>query len=209
MSYLFWQRDAHVAIASTRRVLRAAEVPALADAQALCGRLNALYAGESARVDAAARDAGARGHAEGVAAGARAARDDVVAALAELARATAASQAGIRREVAALALQVARRLVGALGEGERLVALAEQAARELVPTPTIRLTVHPQRADAVRACLADATRDRPEAPLPFELDADPAVPLDACRLDNGLGTVDASLDVQLARLAAAWQVARS
>ena len=39
MTFLLWQRDGDVAIAATRRVFGAAEVPLLRDANDLCRRL--------------------------------------------------------------------------------------------------------------------------------------------------------------------------
>ena len=42
-TFLLWHRQGDVRIAATRRVLRAAEVPLLADAQTLRDRLEQLY----------------------------------------------------------------------------------------------------------------------------------------------------------------------
>ncbi|HSW22729.1 MAG TPA: hypothetical protein VLJ62_08175, partial [Burkholderiaceae bacterium] len=64
-------------------------------------------------------------------------------------------------------------------------------------------------ADALRARLAAMARHVGEtgAPAPaFELRADAACALDSCRIETEFGSVDASLNAQLNRLADAWGV---
>jgi flagellar biosynthesis/type III secretory pathway protein FliH len=61
--------------------------------------------------------------------------------------------------------------------------------------------LHPQQADAVRARLAAAAG---EGSAPFTVREDASCALDTCRLETEHGSVDVSLDVQLARLAEAW-----
>jgi flagellar biosynthesis/type III secretory pathway protein FliH len=89
-----------------------------------------------------------------------------------------------------------------------LVALASVAAREMLPAPVLTLRVHPDRVDAVRDRLAALAADGAAEPSPaFDLRADDTCAPDDCRIDTELGTADASLDVQLERLARAWGVA--
>nr|HMN84066.1 hypothetical protein [Burkholderiaceae bacterium] len=148
----------------------------------------------------------------------------------ELGTAAARQRDQLEGQLAALALQVARKLIGSLADDERLVALALTAARELMPDTTLTLVVNPGQAEAVArrlaavraAVRADAGTDTrtgagahsgadtrtaagDDDGLPdFELREDPSVPLDTCRLDTGLGSVDATLDIQLRRIAQAW-----
>src|SRR4051794_24677215 len=131
MTFLLWQRDSEVGIASPRRVLRAAEVPLLADANDLCGRLHALYAAEAVRLEADRNEACERGYATGHREGIEAANEAHVASLAALSAAAARQHESLSAQVAELALQVARKLIGSLGADERLVALARTAARDL------------------------------------------------------------------------------
>jgi len=212
MSFVLWQRGRDTGIASTRLVLRAAEVPLLADAQALRDRLEALHAEQSQRVDAACEEARTRGHALGLEQGVAAASDEIAGALAALARTADQERVKVRSQVAALALQVARKLMGKLADDERLAALADTAARDMLPGSTLTLVVHPSHADAVRARLAAMARHAGEAGAPapaFELRADPTCASDACRIETEFGSVDASLNAQLTRLAQAWGVAEA
>jgi len=208
MTFLLWQREGDVRVASPRRVLRAAEVPLLADAQALRDRIQALHDQQAQRIDAARADARAAGHAQGLEEGRRAARDDIAATLNELAAAAARQHDELRLQVAALALEVVRKLMGRFAAPEQLVALADTAAREMLPAQHWVLAVHPDRVDAVRDQLnaVAASSNLSTEPIPFELRADASCALDACRIETELGSVEASLDAQLQRLARAWAV---
>ena len=73
-------------------------------------------------------------------------------------------------------------------------------------SPALALVVHPDRVDAVRAQLSRIAPDDGAA-LRCEVRGDAACDPDTCRLETEHGTVDASVDAQLARLAQAWGVA--
>lgn len=208
MSYLLWQRG-ETAIGARRLVLRAAEVPVMADALALREQLEALVAGQARRLAAAEAEARAAGHAAGLEEGRRAARDEAAAVLLSMTQAAARQRDALCDQVAALALQVARKLLGRLADEERLLGLADTAAREMLPAGALVLTVHPDQVDAVRARLAawSAGAAMPhEAPVGFEVRGEPGAPPGLCRVESALGSVDATLDTQLAALAAAWGV---
>jgi flagellar biosynthesis/type III secretory pathway protein FliH len=210
MSFVLWQRGRDTGIASSRLVLRAAEVPLLAEAQVLRDRLESLHSEQARHLEAASEQARKRGYELGHEQGVLAARDEVAASLATLAGAAEQERARVRGQVAALALQVARKLIGQLAADERLLALADTAARDMLPGSTLTLIVHPSRIDALRSRLAAMARHANEAGAPtppFELRADPVCALDSCRIETEFGSVDASLDAQLARLAQAWGVA--
>jgi len=204
MSFLLWQRQGDVRIASTRRVLRAAEVPLLAEAQQLRDRVLELERTLDERVRAACEAARAEGLAQGLADGRAAAREDIAAQVSALALQSAQRHDALREQMAALALQVARKLIGSFAPPEQLVALACTAARDVMPGPTLTLVVHPDAIGGVRARLAElAAGSASDAPQ-FEVRADDACEPGTCRIETELGTVDASLDAQLARLAHAW-----
>lgn len=206
MSFLLWQRESSVAIASARLVLRAGEVPALRDAQQLRDELEGLRREQQARVQAACDAAHAEGLAAGLHEGRAQARDEIAATLAALASTAARHEAQRRADVAALSLQVARKLLGELGDGERLAALAREAARDMLPAPRLTVRVHPERSDAVRAHLQRLAGRDSDSSMTFEVVADDGCAPDDCRIDTELGSADASLDQQLARLAQAWGV---
>jgi len=208
MTFLLWQREGEMRIASPRRVLRAAEVPLLADAVSLRDRIQTLHDQQAAHLEAARAEARAAGHVQGLEEGRRAARDDIAATLNELAAAAARQREELRTQVAALALEVVRKLMGRFAAPEQLVALADTAARAMLPAQRWVLVVHPDRADAVREQLnaVSASSDTSIEPMPFELRPDASCALDACRIETELGSVEASLDAQLQRLARAWAV---
>lgn len=206
MSFLLWQRGA-LGIASTRVVLRAAEVPLLQEAGALVERLQALWHAEAGRVEAAAEAGRTHGWAEGGEQARQAAEAELAAQLAQVTTQVEAVRDEARQEVAALALQVVRKLLGSLPEPERQAALALQAARELLPARTWRLAVHPQVAPALRARLASLGPDARGGLAQAEVCEDAGLALGDCRLDTEFGSARAGLDAQLARLASAWGVA--
>ena len=206
MSYLMWQRSGAVRIASPRFVLRAAEVPLLHDAHALCDALERLHDGEEQRIVAVAAEARERGYAEGHEQGRRESAEKLAATLVALAHASEIERERLRNDTGALALQVVRKLLGHFADDAVLVALAATATDDMLPAQPLALVVHPDRCSAVRERLAaSATTPAGSAPaLRCEVRGDPSCAPDACRLETEHGSVDASLEAQLARLAAAW-----
>lgn len=222
MNYSVWHAQGVVRIASERRVLRAAELPLARDAQSLRDRLQALHDEAAARLDAEAAAARRAGFAQGQAEGRRAAAEEQAQQLLALAESTAAERAALRAQLATLALQVVRKLAGQLPGDERLVRLADVAARELLDDAPVTLVVHPDDLPAVRTRLdvrAGPASDghgpaatpgwRLPSGLPVTVDGDPLCRPGSCRLETPQGTVDASLHTQLERLEAAWGIAHS
>lgn len=207
MSFLLWQRDSDLAIASARLVLRADEVPQLLQAQQLRDELDTLRREQAARVEAACAAARAEGLASGLEQGRRDARDELAGAIASIAHTAADERARLRDDVAALALQVVRKLMGQGSVDARLAALAAVAAREMLPAQSLTLVVHPDRCAAVRAALAQRADSAVSEPVPdFEVRGDERCAADDCRIETEFGSADASLEAQLVRLAAAWGV---
>jgi type III secretion protein L len=205
MSFLLWQRDGVVRIASPKIVLRAAEVPLLADALALRDALEELAADASTRLADATEAARAAGRDEGLADGRRAAADELASRLAELARSAAQDREALRDQVGALALQVVRKMLGHFAEDEVLVGLADRAAGELLPERPVALAVHPARVEALRRRMSNRSVQVPDAPpLACEVRGDPACGAGDCWIETAHGRVDASLETQLARLETAW-----
>lgn len=207
MTYLLWHATGAARIASTRQVLRASEVPLLQQAGELCERLAQLHRDEGERLAVALQEAQAQGHAQGLQEGRCAAREEIAQTLVALAQASGRERDQVRREIAALSLQVVRKLLGRFADDARLAALADTAARDALPSQQLTLVVHADLADSVRERLAaEACASPHEAPaLRFEVRGDPACARDTCRIDTEHGTVDASLEGQLARLAKVWE----
>lgn len=207
-SFMLWHRDPHsrLGIAADRRVLRAAEVPPLQDAQALVESLRQLHAEEQARVVEATAQGQAEGFARGLAEGQAQARSDLADELARLARAHEALRQRLQQDLAPLALEVFRKLLGELPADERLARLAAQAARELLPARTWRLRVHPSQVVSLRSALQALDPDDKAGLAEAEIQADADLAESDCRLLTELGSADAGLSTQLARLTAAWNL---
>lgn len=200
MSYLLWHREGDARIASTRRVLRAAEVPLLDDALSLRDRLDQLCRMQARHVAEAAAQARDEGRTSGLEEGRRLAAEQLSEQLAVLAERAARDGERSRNQVGALALQVVRKLLGNFAEDAVLVALADTATADLLPAQALAIVVHLGRVEAVRKRLAG----RDEAAPCLEVRGDAALAADDCRLETEYGSVDVSLESQLARLAAAW-----
>ncbi len=204
--FMLWHRDpqARLGLASDRRVLRAAEVPPLQDAQQLLRALGELLAQEQDRIDAACKSARAEGLRQGLVEAQAQSRAEVADALARLARAQDEERRRQQQAVAGLALEVFQKLLGALPAEERLARLAAQAARELLPARTWRLQVHPDMAATLRAALQAVDPDDQAGLAGAEIVADAGLAEGDCRLTTEFGTADAAVATQVQRLARAW-----
>lgn len=208
MSFLMWQRSDDLRLASPRLVMRAAEVPLLQDALALRDAVERLHDTEEQRIVAVAEAAREQARAQGHAAGLHAARDEVAALLTTLAEAAAVDREKLRNDVGALALQVVRKLLGQFADDALLVALATTATDDLLPAQPLALVVHPDLCSAVRERLqggAIVTDDGPSVSR-IEVRGDATCSRDSCRIETEHGSIDASLEAQLARLGAAWNI---
>ncbi|HEY8878605.1 MAG TPA: FliH/SctL family protein [Roseateles sp.] len=206
--FMLWHRDpqARLGIASDRRVLRAAEVPPLQDAQQLLNALRELLEQEQARVDAACEAARAEGLRQGLLQAEARSRAQVADELARLARAQDDDRRRQQQAVAGLALEVFQKLLGELPADERLARLAAQAARELLPARTWRLQVHPSQVAALRCSLQSVDPDDKAGLANAEIASDADLAVGDCRLVTEFGTADASLSTQVERLARTWGV---
>lgn len=207
-SFMLWHRDpeARLGIASDRRVLRAAEVPALQEAQQLVDALHELLEQEQQRIAAACDQARADGLGQGLAQAQDQCRAQVADELARLTQAHDEERQRLQRDVAALALEVFQKLLGEVPDQQRLARLAAQAARELLPARTWRLQVHPSQVAGLRAALL-ALDPQDQAGLDgAEIVADADLAEADCRLITEFGSADAGLDTQLQRLTRAWGI---
>lgn len=205
-SFMLWHRDpqAKLGIASDRRVLRAAEVPALQDAQQLLADLRALFVEEEIRVDEACERARVEGLSQGLAEAKDQSRAELGHALTRLTRTHEDERHRLQREVAGLALEVFQKLLGQVPHDERLARLAVQAARELLPARTWRLQVHPSQLAGLREALRAIDPDDKAGLAGAEIVVDADLAETDCRLVTEFGTADAGLTTQVERLARAW-----
>jgi len=180
------------------RILRASEAKAWQDGYGLL---------ESARREAeelrkAARQAYAAEYAQGYEEGRVAGSAEAARLVSETAVKIDRYLASIEGEVVNLALDVVRRILGEFDVAMLVGKAARQAIAELRRAKYIKISVHPGAVVAVREELSAVLGDA-ELGLTVEIDADSRLAEGACILSTDTAIVDASLDVQLAAIAAA------
>jgi type III secretion protein L len=186
MSYLLLASAPSAVLLTDDPILRREDVARLNDAAEVVAGLEAHR--QAAR-DAAAAEGFAQGHAEGAAKAAREAAETLAGVHAAL----QAERARLRASSAALALDIVRRIAAGLAPEEVLAALAEQAARALLPEEPIGVRVAPDAVGAVSRRLWPIGAR-------IEVHGDPDLPAGDCVLDTPSGRTHAGLEVQLKAL---------
>lgn len=173
------------------------DVPAVHSVASLLAEAGRLH--EAARADlegerAAARQAGfEQGRRDGHAAGAAENREELL----RLAAQDVEERRRRQREIAALALEVVRRIAGRLGDDAVVASLAEQAAAEIAPDTAATVRVAPAVLEATRARLADRAG--------LVVEPDPTLSPTDCVIETALGKTVAGLDTQLSHIEVAWR----
>lgn len=180
------------------RILRAAEAKAWQDGYGLleAAQRKAEEVRNSAREAYAAEYA--RGYEEGKAAGDAQAARLVSRTAIEIDR----YLASIEGEVAKLAVDVVRRILGEFEVAMLVGKAARQAIVEVRRAKYVKISVHPGAVASVREELRDILLDA-DIGLTVEIDADGRLAEGACILSTDIAIIDASIDVQLAAIAAA------
>jgi flagellar assembly protein FliH len=186
MSYLLLAAAPSSVLLTDDPILRREDVAHLTQAAEIVAGLEAHR--QAAR-DAATAEGFAQGHAEGAAKAAR----ETAETLASVHNALQAERARLRASSATLALDIVRRIAAGLAPDEVLAALAEQAARDLLPEEPIGVRVAPDAVGAVSRRLWPIGAR-------IEVHADPDLPAGDCVLDTPSGRTHAGLEVQLKAL---------
>lgn len=197
--FILIRADAAGTLVRDDPIVRAAEVPVLADAHRLLDAVTALHHDVREVSESAADEARTRGYTAGHAEGLAAAAASVGEELIRLAQADVERSQAQRADLARLGLEVVRRIAADLGPAEMVAALADKAAAAVAPD--VQLTVRVAPAALVR------TRQRVGAQVTVEPD-ETLAPTD-CVLSTPLGEVRAGLETQLAQLARQWGIAGS
>jgi len=156
-----------------------------------------IVAGLEAHRDAVRETAAAEGFARGQADGAAKAAREVAETLAGVHAALQAERARLRASAAPLALDIVRRIAAGLAPDEVLAALAERAARDLLPEEPVEVRVAPEAVGAVSRRLWPIGAR-------IEVHGDPDLAAGDCVLDTPSGRTHAGLDVQLKALEAVF-----
>jgi type III secretion protein L len=186
MSYLLLASAPSSVLLTDDPILRREDVAHLTQAAEIVAGLEAHR--QAAR-DAATAEGFAQGHADGAAKAAR----ETAETLASVHDALQGERARLRASSAALALDIVRRIAAGLAPDEVLAALAEQAARDLLPEEPIG---HRRRLTAPTASGDTQT----PIGARIEVNADPDLPAGDCVLDTPSGRTHAGLEVQLKAL---------
>lgn len=136
----------------------------------------------------------ARGHAEGLEAGAAEGAQLIAQATAEAAR----QKAVLERELPQLVMEIVRDLLGSFDPGEMLARAVRHAVEQKYGSAELRLRVSPVHADALAREFA-ACDGREGRPL-VRIDPDPALSPRQCVLWSDFGNIDLGLDAQLRAL---------
>jgi len=200
MSYIVLHADRLATALADDSVVPADELRVLNGAIALFGEASALRAEIGKQAEAARAEAHAAGHAAGRAEGLEAAAAEVRAELFRLAMRDGEERRARQKEVAALALEVVRRIAGEVGADAFVAGLAERATAALAPDTVATVRVAPAQAEAVAARLAQ----RPG----LTVEADATLAADDCVVETALGHAHAGLETQLAQIEAVWNGGR-
>lgn len=178
-------------------IVPADDVARFADVTGLLGAASALRADADGAREAAlatARDEGfAAGYAEGRAAG----EESITEELVRLVEADAARAERQRTDLARLAIEVVRRIAGAVGSPEFVARIAAQATAEVAPDAFATIRVHPDAADRTSERLAGLRHVAVEGDTTL-------APFD-CVVETALGRTRAGLETQIALLERAWR----
>lgn len=176
-------------------VVRRADWARLRDVQALLDDARRIRDGARSEVDAAR----AQAHAEGVAEGRSEGLAQVAADLLRVQSATRALLARERTRIADLACAIVARIAPRLDSSTLVVALVEEAIREIHAQQYLQVHVHPDALDAVEAEIHALREAHPGVAQVVIVADDELDPL-GCVLMSESGKVEAGLDEQLAAL---------
>ena len=174
-----------LAFAPERRLVKASEVAAVVDAEAIL----AAAEEEAARIVGKARDAfeeeRQRGYAKGVA-------DAEKEALRFI--------AGVENEMCALVMEALKACIGEIGEERLVVEIVKKALKALIRNQhEVVVRVAPDKVDAVKGHLNEILREHPTL-MEVEFEGDARLSGTACIAETPFGMADASVEAQLGAL---------
>ena len=169
------------------KIIRAAEERAWRDGLALLAEARRVQAGERAR-----------GYADGKIAGDKDASALVLRTAADVDRYLAA----IEPELAKLAFDIVRKVLGEFDDAELVSRAARAALTEFRELKAVTIRVHPAAEAHVRASLSDLLGDADSVPA-ITIEADPRLEARSCVLETEIAVIEASIETQLAAIAEA------
>jgi type III secretion protein L len=196
MSFVLLHADRVATALTDDPVVPASEVGALQDAAALLAAAGQIRAEAEDRATEAMEAGYAKGHAQGLADGHAAGEAEMRTEMFRLALRDGEERTKRQKEIASLALEVVRRIAGAIGDEPMVARLAERAAAQLAPETAATVRVPPAALAEAMQRLADHRH------LTVEEDASLA-PTD-CVVETALGRTHAGLETQLSQIERSW-----
>ncbi|MCG7503611.1 type III secretion system stator protein SctL [Mesorhizobium retamae] len=180
------------------RILRADEVKAWQEGHAFLGQAKA----EAQKLNDAAKRAYAVEYAQGYKDGKAQGEIEAARLIADTSARVDRYLAGLEGEVAGLALDVVRRVLGQFDVGTLVASAARQAISEVRRAKYLKFRVHPQNISRLRDELNLALQDS-DLGMSVEIDADDTLALEACILSTDMAVIDAGIEAQLVAITAA------
>lgn len=140
----------------------------------------------------------ARGYAEGRAEGLTSAAEIIT-------RTTLGADAFLSEasgQIADLAVDIARRVLGEMAPQERIAKAAAHAIGDFRRERTLRMAVHPESLEAVRKAVTDRLAEA-GADMQIQFETDPGLARDTCIVRSAFAEVEISIEAQLACIAKA------
>lgn len=177
------------------RILRADEVKAWQDGHAFLAQAKA----EAQKLNDAAKRAYAVEYAQGYKDGKAQGEIEAARLIADTSARVDRYLAGLEGEVAGLALDVVRRVLGQFDVGTLVASAARQAISEVRRAKYLKFRVHPQNISRLRDELNAALQDS-DLGMSVEIDADDTLAPEACILSTDMAVIDAGIEAQLAAI---------
>ena len=174
------------------RILRADEVRAWQDGYAFVERAKA----DAQKLNEAAKRAYAAEYAQGYKDGKTQGEIDAARLVVDTSAKVDRYLAGIEAEVAGLALDVVRRVLGEFDVGTLVAKAARQAVSEVRRAKYLKFRVHPQNVGHLRDELNGVLQDS-DLGMSVEIDADDTLAPGACILSTDMAVIDAGIEAQL------------
>lgn len=173
------------------KIVRAADVELWLSGYRFLEETKAIHAAEHAR-----------GYAEGKAAGSVEAVELLNATVVKVDRYIAS----LDQQIAGLAVKIVRRVLGEFDPVDLIGRAAAQALTEFRRENNLKVKVHPEAVDRVRASL-DAHVREAGLGITLNVEPDPSLAKDACVVASDFAVIDASVEAQIDSLAKAISMA--
>jgi type III secretion protein L len=196
MTFTVIHSDAVATVLADDPIVSAAAVPALSEAVAMLAEARRIRDDAHGLAEAVRSAAHAEGRAAGYAEGSVAGAAEYRTKLFDLAVRDAERTRQRHQEAATLALEVVRRIAGAIGEGPTLAAIAEREVASIAPDVAATVRVSLSAYDDVKNRLAGYPA--------VSVEGDPDLAAMDCIVETPLGRTHAGLATQLAQIEQAW-----